>query len=78
MVTSVPLHVDDVVHQAFVRVNESGTEAAAATGVKEQTTSIVEIQPVVVNRPFFFVLRDIPTGTVLFVARVMDPTLTTL
>jgi serpin B len=72
-----PLHVDDVVHQAYVRVDESGTEAAAATGVSVGTNAIEEIPPVVVNRPFFFVLRDVPTGAVLFVGRVMDPTLTT-
>jgi serpin B len=77
MVTSDKLHVDDVVHQAFVRVNESGTEAAAATGVQTGINAIVEPLVVNVNRPFFFVLRDIPTGTVLFVGRVMDPTLTT-
>jgi len=72
MVTSEKLHVDDVVHQAFVRVNESGTEAAAATGVGIVTVS--EPNSVIVNRPFFFVLRDKPTGAVLFVGRVMDPT----
>ena len=75
MVTSEKLHVDDVVHQAFVKVNESGTEAAAATGVKEGLNAISEPLAVNVNRPFFFVLRDIPTKTVLFVGRVMDPTL---
>ena len=72
-----PLHVDDVVHQAYVRVDESGTEAAAATGVSTGVNAIVEVQPLVVNRPFFFVLRDVPTGAVLFVGRVMDPTLVT-
>lgn len=73
------LHVDDVVHRAFVSVNESGTEAAAATGVSSGIEENIVTGPlqVDVNRPFFFVLRDIPTGTVLFVGRVMDPTLTT-
>jgi serpin B len=75
MVPSDHLNVDDVVHQAFVRVNESGTEAAAATGVKSGVNAIEQPLAVNVNRPFFFVLRDIPTGTVLFVGRVMDPTL---
>jgi len=74
MVTSEKLHVDDVVHQAFVRVNESGTEAAAATGVGNKLTAIDPPLAVKVDRPFFFVLRDIPTGAVLFVGRVMDPT----
>jgi len=78
MVPNQRLNVDDVVHQAFVRVNESGTEAAAATGVDNQLTAIDQTLHVDASRPFFFVLRDIPTGAVLFVGRVMDPTLTTL
>jgi serpin B len=77
MVTSDKLHVDDVVHQAFVRVDENGTEAAAATGVQSGINAIEEPLAINANRPFFFVLRDIPTKTVLFVGRVMDPTLTT-
>ena len=77
MVTSERLHVDDVVHQAFVRVDESGTEAAAATGVKTGVNAIEQPLAINVNHPFFFVLRDIPTKTVLFVGRVMDPTIAT-
>jgi serpin B len=79
MVTSDKLHVDDVVHQAFVSVSESGTEAAAATGVanKEALNIVTGPLAITVNHPFFFVLRDIPTGTVLFVGRVMDPTILT-
>ena len=75
MVPNQRLHVDDVVHQAFVRVNESGTEAAAATGVDNKLAAIDQPLHVDASRPFFFVLRDIPTGAVLFVGRVMDPTL---
>jgi serpin B len=75
MVPNDHLHVDDVVHQAFVRVDENGTEAAAATGVETGINAVVEPLTVKVDRPFFFVLRDIPTGAVLFVGRVMDPTL---
>jgi serpin B len=74
MSTSEPLHIDQVVHQAYVRVDENGTEAAAATGVGIGDLAIAE-NSVNVNRPFFFVLRDVPTGAVLFVGRVMDPTL---
>jgi len=66
--------VTDVVHQAYVRMDENGTEAAAATGVISGVNAIEEPPSVLVNRPYFFVLRDIPTGAVLFVGRVMDPT----
>ena len=59
---------------AFVEVNEKGTEAAAATGVKMGLKSI--IPPRVIFRadhPFIFALRDNRTGAVLFLGRVVDP-----
>lgn len=69
-----PLYVGDVVHQAFVSVDEAGTEAAAATAVIMKGGAAPE-EPVAldVNRPFLFFIRDIPTNTVLFVGRVVDP-----
>lgn len=75
MVSNDPLFINDVVHKAYVRVDESGTEAAAATGVSNDTKASIEGTSVIVNRPFFFFIRDVPTGAVLFVGRVMDPTL---
>jgi len=68
------LFISDVLHKAWVSVDEAGTEAAAATAV---IVSLVAYPgpPVVltINRPFLFVIRDIPTGTILFVGRVVDP-----
>jgi len=68
------LYITDVVHKSFVSVDEKGTEAAAASGVMMGTTSLPP-EPVVftADRPFIFVIRDIPTGAVLFVGRVMNP-----
>ncbi len=68
------LYITDVVHKAFVDVDESGTEAAASTAVVVGTTS-VPAEPVrfTVDRPFLFLIRDIETGTILFLGRVMDP-----
>lgn len=68
------LYITDVIHKAFVAVDEAGTEAAAATAVIMGRTSM-PAEPVVVtvDRPFIFVIRDIQTGTVLFVGRVLDP-----
>jgi serpin B len=68
------LHIDDVVHKAFVSVDEAGTEAAAATGVIVGTTSLPP-DPVAVtlDRPFIFLIRDIQTGAILFIGRVMNP-----
>ena len=69
------LRVDEVYHDTHVAVDEQGTEAAAATGsvinIESGTTNQFEF---VANRPFLFVIRDRPTGTVLFVGRVADPT----
>jgi serpin B len=67
------LYIQDVVHKAFVSVDEDGTEAAAATGVIIGDTS-VPMNVVLANRPFFFFIRDRVHGTILFFGRVMDPT----
>ena len=68
------LYIADVVHKAFVSVDEAGTEAAAATGVVMQTESEKPRPvPVRVDRPFIFLIRDRATGTVLFVGRVTEP-----
>jgi serpin B len=65
------LHVSEVVHQAFIAVDEEGTEAAAATGVVMGVTAAPPPPRVVtVDRPFVYWIRDIPTGTVLFAGRV--------
>ncbi|MGB2827112.1 MAG: serpin family protein [Dehalococcoidales bacterium] len=68
------LAIDDVLHKAFVSVDEAGTEAAAATAVM-MTLTAVPAPPVVVtvDRPFIFLIRDIETGTILFVGRVVNP-----
>jgi serpin B len=68
------LFIGDVIHKAFVSVDEAGTEAAAATAVIMPTgAGPQEAVEVRIDRPFLFVIRDIPTGTVLFVGRVVNP-----
>ena len=68
------LFIQDVIHQAFVSVDEQGTEAAAATGVVVQLES-ERPDPVLVaiDRPFMFLVRDSDTGAILFLGRVLDP-----
>ena len=68
------LFISDVIHQAFVSVDEAGTEAAAATAVIMKLLSAPE-PPVelTIDRPFVFLIRDIETGAILFVGRVVDP-----
>jgi serpin B len=68
------LYISDVVHKAWVTLDEAGTEAAAATGVVMRTTSMpLEIKEMKIDHPFIFLIRDNQTGTVLFIGRVMNP-----
>ena len=68
------LFISDVIHKAFVAVDEAGTEAAAATAVGMKLFGM-PIQPVEfsIDRPFIFLIRDIETGAILFVGRVVNP-----
>ena len=68
------LFISAVVHKAFVAVDEAGTEAAAATAVGG-VTSVPPKPPVevTIDRPFIFLIRDIETGAILFVGRVLNP-----
>jgi serpin B len=65
------LKIKDVVHKAFVSVDEAGTEAAAASGVIMEPTSMPP--SITIDHPFIFLIRDIQTGTILFIGRVMNP-----
>ena len=70
----VGLYIYKVIHKAFVDVNEEGTEAAAATVVVMTPTGMPEPKPVFrADHPFIFVIRDIRSGSILFIGRVMDP-----
>jgi serpin B len=63
-----------VVHKAFVSVVESGTEAAAATGVGMRLEGYMAPDvTLTVDHPFIFVIRDNETGAILFLGRVLDP-----
>jgi len=68
------LAISDVIHKAFVAVDEEGTEAAAATAVAMEESEPPPPQvEVTVDRPFIFLIRDIDTGAILFIGRVMNP-----
>ena len=67
------LFIHNVLHKAFVAVDEEGTEAAAATGVVIGVKSAPPSATMVVDRPFVFLIRDRATETVLFLGRVSDP-----
>jgi serpin B len=71
-----PLVIGDVLHKAFIALDEMGTEAAAATVVIMDVASAQEPEEPVevrVDRPFLFAIRDTETGTLLFLGRVLDP-----
>ncbi len=69
------LFISAVIHQAYVDVNEEGTEAAAATGVvMKLTAALPEQTPVFrADHPFLFLIRDKAPGSILFLGRVMNP-----
>jgi serpin B len=67
------LEITGVFHEAFVKVNEAGTEAAAATAVVVGPTSVPDYLPVTIDRPFLFFIRDLDTGAILFIGRIVDP-----
>ena len=68
------LLIDEVAHQAFVAVNETGTEAAAAgavvvaaRGTPEEPSDMTTI-----DHPLIFVIRDLATGAILFMGGFLD------
>ena len=77
--TADQLYIAMVIHQANIDVDEVGTEAAAATAVgmdvggctgpSSRTTKVLRF-----NKPFLYVIRDVQTGAILFMGRVVDPT----
>lgn len=71
----VQLYITDVLHKTFIETDEEGTEAAAATVVIVGTTSVgPPATPVInINRPFLYFIREISTGTIVFMGQVTNP-----
>lgn len=67
--------ITNVKHKTFVEVNEEGTEAAAVTGVTVGATSVMIDEPynMVFDKPFFYLIRDNSSGTILFMGEVVEP-----
>ena len=83
-VAPVPVFISYLNHHAIVEVNEEGTEAATGTFVFFEEEGLWEPAaadaapppiPFIVDRPFFFAIRDNQTETVLFMGAVVDPTM---
>lgn len=68
------LFISEVIHKATITVDEKGTEAAAATAIIMKMTSMpAEPIELTLDRPFMFAIEHQPTGTVLFMGRVVAP-----
>ena len=69
-----PLFLNAVIHEAWVDVNEKGTEAAAATAVGAAGSAFRKPPPVFrADHPFLFLIRDTRSGSILFLGRVSNP-----
>lgn len=68
------LFIGFVIHQAYIKVNEKGTEAAAATAVGMKLTSAMPTNFFRADHPFIFIIQEKETGNILFMGRVTDPT----
>ena len=66
------LKVSDFLHEAFVEVNEHGTEATAMNLVVAKTKGITD--HLWMDHPFIFLIRENTTGSILFLGRMLDPT----
>jgi len=70
------LFISKVIHQAYVKVDEKGTEAAAATAVIIEATSAKPTERKIfrADHPFIFIIQEKETGNILFLGKVVDPT----
>ncbi|HNZ52457.1 MAG TPA: serpin family protein [Candidatus Pacearchaeota archaeon] len=68
------LYIQNVIHQAFVQVDEKGTEAAAATSIMIGIKSAMPSNVFRADHPFIFIIQEKETGNILFMGRMTDPT----
>ena len=68
------LFISNIIHQAYVKVDEKGTEAAAATAVIMAATGMPDESKIFrADHPFIFIIQERETGNILFLGRVIDP-----
>lgn len=71
------LFIDEIIHKTFFKIDEEGTNAAAATGIMMSPVSIAEEgrKPKILelNKPFLFIIEEKKTETILFIGQVVDP-----
>jgi serpin B len=77
LVSGEPITIGVAVHEAFIQIDETSTEAAAATAITDEPVSASEPPPLFrVDRAFYFALVERRTGLILFMGQVTDPTAT--
>lgn len=69
------LSINNVIHEAFISVNEEGTEAAAAAAIAIMKGGFKQVAEFYVDHPFVFLIRETNTGSILFLGRVINPTI---
>lgn len=74
-ISDADIFVSFVKQNTFVDVNEEGTEAAAVTTIGIELTSIGDSHVFIVNKPFLFAIRERTTNTILFMGKVVNPSL---
>jgi len=75
MTSKKDLYISNVIHQAYVAVDEEGTEAAAATAViMFEKSAVMPMNIFRADHPFVFIIQEKDTGNILFLGRVVDPT----
>jgi len=74
MIGKKDLYISNVIHQAYVAVDEKGTEAAAATAVIMFESFAMPMNIFRADHPFVFIIQEKDTGNILFLGRVVDPT----
>jgi serpin B len=62
-----------VLHQAYIKVDEEGTEAAAASAVVISRAAVMTFRA---DHPFIFIIQERKTGNILFIGRIVNPTTT--
>lgn len=67
------LYISDALHQSYIEVNEEGTEAAGATAIIMEATSIPDYSEFIADHPFLFLIQHKETGAILFMGKAMNP-----
>ena len=69
------LMIDNVIHQTFIEIDETGTEAAGATAVVVRQKSAPQAEYINLNRPFVFIIKEKDKGSILFIGKFNNPSL---